>query len=202
MDWLLPQGRFFIETGSNQGTTARYVAAEYPGVRVFTCEPDAEAYQHAREHLAPYPNAHLSKTGSPEFLHDIFDTIDELGIGPDVYWLDAHGYGYVWPLVDEVSFLTTTLERAFIAIDDFRIPGRPEFKFDEYDGQVCSMEAIRPALADRDYTVVYPTYSEHTSPHHPLTGITVLAFGVNDFELPEHLSRSFRAVSLDQAGDP
>ncbi len=200
MDWLLPQGRFFVETGANQGTTARYVAAEYPGIRVFTCEPDPTTYRDARVHLAPYPNAHLSRTGSPEFLHDLHGMIEELGAGPDVYWLDAHGYGYTWPLTEEVRFLTTTLERAFIAIDDFRVPGRPEFKFDAYDGQTCGVELIRPALAERDYTVIYPTYSEHTSPHHPLTGVAVLVYGVDGFELPDPLARSFRAVSLDHAG--
>lgn len=196
VDWLAPQAQAFVETGANVGTTARYVARRFPRLAVHSCESDARACEAARRHLAPFPNARLSHAESPAFLIDLHARHPELGRGPNLYWLDAHGYGFRWPLVDEVAFLSSRLERALLLIDDFRVPGRPEFRFDAHDGQVCCFETIEPALCrGRRYRLVYPDYSEHTSPHHPLTGYGLILWGVEE-PLPGELTGLFRCEEL------
>jgi hypothetical protein len=195
--WLATQVGAFIETGSNVGTTARYVADTYPALQVYSCECDDAAFQIARRHLEARPNARAFHEMSPKFLYDLHDEKPELRSQLNLYWLDAHGYGFAWPLADEVAFLTSTLDRAFVLIDDFRVPGRPDFSFDRYGDQVCCFEAIEPAIqSGRTYRLVYPRYTEHTSRHHPLVGVGLLEFGVGEFALPEGLSENFSVRTI------
>jgi hypothetical protein len=114
-----------------------------------------------------------------------------------LFWLDAHGYGFEWPLRKEISFITTNFERAYILIDDFKVPGLDCFGFDEYDGQVCSFEYIKSALnPGLEYRLCYPNYKERTSAHHPLRGWGLLEFGHNeDLTLPASLRNKVRCIS-------
>ena len=143
-DCLLRKVHSFIETGCSIGTTARYVACKFPQMPVYTCEPDRRAFRQARANLSALPNAKLVRQHSPQFLHVVHAEHPELLAQCNFYWLDAHGRGFSWPLVDEVAFITERLPLAYIFVDDFRVPGRPEFGFDEYDGQVCCFETIEP----------------------------------------------------------
>ena len=198
VDWLAKQSQAFIETGANVGSTARYVASRFAPLPVYSCESDASAFAAARNHLAPHPHARVEHARSPDFLYRLHERHPELLDQQNLYWLDAHGYGFRWPLVDEVAFLTSRLERALVLIDDFRVSGRPEFQYDQYDGQVCAIETIRDALhPGRSYTLVVPTYSEHTSPHHPLVGVGLIQFG-SDLELPDTLRSHFAAETIER----
>ena len=197
VDWLAQQAQAFIETGANVGSTSRFMAQRFADMPVYSCECDPGAFALARRHLAPHKNACIEQAASPAFLYAIHDRHPELCEQTNLYWLDAHGYGFRWPLVDEIAFLTSQLERALVLIDDFRVPGRPEFKYDVYDGQVCALETIRPALhAGRRYTLVVPDHSEHTSPHHPLVGVGLIYFGL-DLELPEPLRSHFASEVIE-----
>lgn len=93
--------------------------------------------------------------------------------GPQIaFWLDAHGAGYQWPLREEVRFVTETMpSSSAMMIDDFQIPGQPQFGYDKYRGQVCNLEFIRNSLAPRKYFLILPTYQERTSPLHGLRGV-------------------------------
>ncbi len=195
--WLAAHAHAFIETGANVGTTARYVARTFDHLKVYSCESDARACAAARRHLAPFANAQIVQRESPAFLYELHERNPELARQRNLYWLDAHGYGYRWPLVDEVAFLTSRLDRALVMIDDFRVPGRPEFRYDAYGGQVCCFETIAPALCrGRSYTLVYPDYSEHTSAHHPLVGVGLILCGSADLVLPDPLRARFRCETV------
>lgn len=191
VDAIAPRCTSFIETGCNVASTASYVARTYPTLRVSSCEPDLEAFEVAERTLAMSASATVVNEPSPGFLHALFDVEPELAQECSLCWLDAHGYGYRWPLADEVALLTSRCDSGFLLIDDFQIPGRPDFAFDEYDGQVCGLELVRPALAGgKTYQLFLPCYSEHTSPHHPLVGTALITFGV-EFELPQDLKSAF-----------
>ncbi|HEX3053271.1 MAG TPA: FkbM family methyltransferase [Aggregatilineaceae bacterium] len=175
---ILPACSAMIETGSNVGTTARYTAKTYPHLKLYSCEADPEAFKAAQKNILPYPNAHLYHQSSPDFLSWVHAEFPELDSSLNFYFLDAHGYGFVWPLKDEIRFITTHLERAIILVDDARVPNQPQFQYSAYEGQVCELEHFVNALAPgKRYTIIYPTYHEHTSPHHPLVGYMLLAFG-------------------------
>ena len=73
---------------------------------------------------------------------------------------------------------------------------RPEFGFDEYDGQVCDFDyvkdSIQPGVGYRRY---YPAYSEHTSPYHPLRGWVLFDIGHDQpLALPRCLADNYRCV--------
>jgi hypothetical protein len=107
--------------------------------------------------------------------------------GEVLFWLDAHGYGFEWPLREEVSVITTYWQKAYLLIDDFLVPGLDCFGYDEYKGQVCSFDYIKNSLNDQhEYSLYYPPYIERTSKHHPLRGWGLIEYGhCAKLDLPE-----------------
>jgi len=197
VDSIIPHCDSFIETGCNVGSTASFVARMYPELRVSSCEPDPKAFDVAERTLEPHTNATVVNEPSPGFLHALFDAEPGLRQECSLCWLDAHGYGFQWPLAKEVAFLTSRCDSGFLLIDDFQVPGRPEFAFDEYEGQVCGLDLVRPALTGgKSYQLFLPSYREHTSPHHPLVGTALFVFGV-DLALPADLADSFKAERIE-----
>ncbi|MCB9847863.1 MAG: hypothetical protein H6814_05560 [Phycisphaeraceae bacterium] len=197
VDAIAPRCSSFIETGCNVGSTASYVARTYPTLRISTCEPDPEAFDVAERTLAMCPSATVVNEPSPGFLHALFDAEPSMRDELHLCWLDAHGYGFDWPLADEVAFLTSRCAGAFLFIDDFQVPGRPDFAFDAYEGQVCGLDLVRPALTPgKRYDLYLPRYTEHTSPHHPLVGTALIVFGP-EFALPADLRDEFTCERID-----
>ena len=190
VDFFLAQSAAFVETGALAGTTAAYVG-RHSRIPVYSCEPDPQAYAFASARCRSLPNVKISSEPSPQFLISLFQGHADLAKKRVTFWLDAHGYGFTWPLIEEVRFITHTLESAFVMIDDFKVPGRPEFGYDRYRRQVCELEHVRPGLATRRYCLILPKYTEKTAPVHGLRGVGALVFGVDGFALPEQLSKSF-----------
>lgn len=201
VDAVMPLARNFIETGANMGNTVCYVARRFPSVRCFSCEPGIAAFAVASRRAAELPNCSVRETTSPEFFDDLAREhpaiLDELNF----FYLDAHGFGFHWPLWDEIAWITTRLPRALVLIDDLLVPGRPEFGYDEHDGQVCSLDAVAPSLAPgRAYYALYPRYSEHTSPFHPLRGHGLVWFGNIALDLPPETEHAYeRQQVLERA---
>ncbi len=197
---LASRSQAFIETGCNVGSTAAYVARTFAHLQLFSCEADDGSFAIASDRLAPYPQAKVFHEPSPQFLHRLFDEQPQLRRQTNLFWLDAHGYGFRWPLKDEIAFLTKTLDRGYILIDDFRVPDRPDFRFDQSEDQVCAIETIAPDLDPRHaYALVYPAYTQRTSAHHPLTGVGLIVFGDPDFALPPGLQEHFTVTTPTQA---
>jgi hypothetical protein len=200
--WLLPQCQAFVETGANVGTTARYVGQMFPDIQVYSCEPDSEAWSTALTNTRKLPNVDIQNITSPEFLELLFSTHPELCSQRNFFWLDAHDYGFEWPLRAEVAFITNKQNSGIIFIDDFRIEGKDEFKYCSYDGQSCDFDYIQPKLDPRhSYIRLTPSYTEHTSPHHPLVGVGIFLFGFDEVFLPSNLCRLFHVTSLDHNDD-
>jgi len=175
---LLPTADTFIETGTNVGTTLGWVASTFPRLPCFSCEPDARAASIAREHACTRQGVQVFDETSQDFMRRLEREHAQLFEGTPFVWLDAHGYGFEWPLLEEVAFVTRRFQRGFLFIDDFRVPGAGEFGFASYDDQSCSFEYIESAIAPGlEYDLYYPSYDEHTSPFHPLRGWVLIAFG-------------------------
>ena len=107
-------------------------------------------------------------------------------LDPALFFLDAHGYGFAWPLRREVRFYTRKFRGGFLLIDDFRVPPpqrsnasaaaaaggqgqgqgqgqgggqEEEFGYDEYKGQECSfafIEAELPPQSEVAWRLHYP----------------------------------------------
>ncbi len=176
VEGLMAGIELFVETGANVGSTTGYVARTWPGVRVLACEANAEAAQAAAANVKPFPNATVTHAESPRFLYDLLGAEPAVAERPALFWLDAHGHGYDWPLAEEIRLISDSWRSAVLLVDDARVPDRPEFRFCEYDGQVCGVEYVADALAPgRRAVMAWPTYTEHTSPHHPLAGHLAVA---------------------------
>lgn len=195
VDTLAQRCECFVETGANVGSTLAYVAKQYPQIQCISCEPDGPAFEEARKNTSELGNVRLYNELSQDFIRRIEREMPELFGKNTLSWLDAHGYGFKWPLKDELAFITGKFKKGFILIDDFKVPGLDCFKYDVYEDQVCSFDFIKGSLnTEHEYAVYYPNYTEKTSPHHPLTGWGLIVFGQPGFTLaPEIASKTKKA---------
>jgi len=194
-DFFLSQSRAFVETGAFSGTTTCYVARKFPNIEIYSCEPHSVSFKHAVSQCKKYRNIDISKTSSPKFLYELIMSLPRIKSQFNTYFLDAHGFGFYCPLLDEVRFLTNNTNSGVLIIDDFKVPGRPEFGYDYCGEQEYSFDLIESSLCkSKEYTIIYPAYTERTSQWHPLRGACVIVFGADDFLLPENLSRNFSVI--------
>lgn len=183
----------FVETGTNVGSTLAYVARTFPTIQCFSCEPDQNAYLRAKQNSIQYKNIKLFNETSEQFFVRIDNEYPNLFDLDVLFWLDAHGYGFKWPLLEEVEFITKKFKAAYILIDDFKVPGMDCFGYDKYEDQECSLEYIQPVLNHTKYTVYYPNYLENRSQHHSLRGWGLIEFGHTvPLNLPEILNAKVR----------
>jgi hypothetical protein len=183
---LSSRSNVFVETGSNVGSTLAYVAKNRPQLRCFSCEPDQSAFEQAVANTRKYSNVVLFKGTSQEFIEHLTKQEPEIFSERCFFWLDAHGYGFEWPLKDELEFITQKFKSGYILIDDFKVPGRDDFIYDVYEGQVCSYDFVKDSLnPEKTYQLYYPAYRDKTSKHHPLCGWGLLIFGDDSFQMPE-----------------
>lgn len=178
VDFLIKDCKYFIETGTNIGSTLAYVAREYPKVKCLSCEPEISAYNNAINNTKRLKNVSIFNETSQVFIKRL-NKIDEKIFNEKVlFWLDAHGIGFNWPLKEEISFITYNFESAYILIDDFKVPKLDCFGFDTYQGQICSYEYIKSSINSKiEHIVCYPNYSDITSDFHPLRGWGLILYG-------------------------
>lgn len=185
---LVSDSQVFIETGANVGSTLAYVARTYPALRCLSCEPDSAAFAEASANTGEYDNVSLFSGVSQKFIDHLVAQKAEIFSKRALFWLDAHGHGFEWPLKTELSFITNNFQSGYILIDDFKVPGRDHFIFDVCQGQICSYDYVKDALSpERKYQLYYPTYSNRTSKHHPLCGWGLIIFGDSNFSIPDEL---------------
>jgi len=171
VDFLADKVAVFIETGTNIAATLRYFASTYKRIKCYSCEPDKEKYQRACDNIKKMKNARVFNTDSRTFFNSLLKHKDFSFESPTLFWLDAHGGRFEWPLLFEISFITSRCNNAFVLIDDFQIPGKKQFQFDTYAEHVCSYVYVRNSInAKTKYRLYYPKYTEHTSKYHPLVG--------------------------------
>jgi len=185
---IMSNCNYFIETGANVGTTVAYAAKLNPEIQCFSCEPDEEAFKHALANTKEL-NVELFNETSQAFLKRIAGQYASLFSEEVAFWLDAHGYGYRWPLREEIAFITHNFSKAYILIDDFKVPGMDCFGYDSYEDQECSYEYIKEFMSPKHtYRLYYPNYTERTSEHHHLRGWCLIEYGHNnDIELSSEL---------------
>jgi hypothetical protein len=189
VDNIMQSVHVFIETGTNVGSTITYVARTYPTTRCFSCEPDLRAYTEAVKNSRDLAGVSIYNETSKTFMERLEQEHDYLFEEKILFWLDAHGYGFKWPLREEVNFITTKFSSAYILIDDFKVPGLDCFGFDSYKDQESSFEYLRTALSSKqEYAIYYPAYTEKTSTFHPLRGWGLIVLGPqNDIGILESM---------------
>lgn len=184
----------FIETGSNVGSTLAYMGRTYPHLECLSCEPDPAAFGHALRNIEGLSHVKVFNETSQELLHRIQKEHKEMFSKNVLFWLDAHGYGFQWPLKDELSFITRHFASAYILIDDFKVPGLDCFGYDVDRGQECSFDYTKDSLnPDLQYSLHYPAYTERTSTHHPLQGWGLIEYGHGVLNFPGSLNGKIKS---------
>ncbi|MDQ3046989.1 MAG: hypothetical protein M3R27_05525 [Bacteroidota bacterium] len=183
----------FIETGTNVATTLSFVAKKYPHLQCFSCEPDPVAFELATKHTAGFSNVMVFNLMSQDFIKMLKGSHPDLFKKKTIFWLDAHSHGFDWPLKEEVKFVVENFEKAYLMIDDFKVPGKEMFRYDSYKEQLCAHEFIVNEIGSRSYQLFYPGYIEKTSQHHPLQGWALYVFGEN-LNFPERLRSNVSEV--------
>jgi hypothetical protein len=196
------QASVFVETGAAGGTSTSQIGRAFPWIRCYSCELDEGCFASALRYVLPYPNVTIENVASPLFLRQLTERMPELLKAKAVFWLDAHGNDVACPLADEVKFITSNFAEAAIFIDDFEVPGRPEFGFDRYPkGPALTWGYVAPSLApNRVYTIVRPRYQWKTSLHAPLRGWILIAFGEWQV-LPAELGIYYEVSRFSVGGD-
>lgn len=147
----------FVETGTYLGVSTEFVARRYQKVPIFSCEVNSEIFQRVQRRLRKFSNVVLRNESSETFLQNLLRS-DSLGSLP-LFFLDAHWYEY-WPLADELQIINAARIPAIVIIDDFQVPGRPEFGFDVYRESGCNLELIQPLLVQANcYQILLPAYA-------------------------------------------
>lgn len=195
---VMRQSTYFIETGANVGTTLAYVSKINPEIHCLSCEPDNDAYFRALTNTKGL-NVELYNETSQDFMERLTRQYSLIFSENVVFWLDAHGYGYEWPLRKEIKFISEHFEKAYIFIDDFKVPGLDCFGFDSYNGQECSYEYIKDYLSSiHSYNLYYPNYTDKTSTHHPLRGWCLIEFGHDaSLNVPDGLDKKTNHISIN-----
>ena len=181
IDYLMHRCNYFIETGTHRGDSFAYIVYNYPNCYAIGCEPNYEYLTEAIKKVNNKRNYYIDNRISQDFLPSL--DIIRFQNEPVLFWLDAHGHGFAWPLAFEVEFITTNFNKAFILIDDFQVPEKPQFGYDNSTGNICSYETIKKYIKN-NYQVYYPNYNELTPKTMGLVGWGLL---VKDWEIPEEL---------------
>lgn len=179
VEFLFTKVSVFIETGTNIGATLQYVSRTYPKVKCLSCEPRKSSFDRAVGYLKDY-GAKIFNETSQEFLNRLDKDYAHLKKDPALFWLDAHGGNFTWPIREEFKYITKNFKRGLILVDDFLVPGKKQFQHDKYGKQHCSFEFVKNSINKNcKYTLYYPAYTEKTSKYHPLVGWGLFEFGLN-----------------------
>jgi hypothetical protein len=185
----------FVETGTHFGDTTEYMANAI-AVPIVTCELKESYFHSSAERLKQYKNVKVIQASSEQVIRQ---AIDQNLLGPlPFFYLDAHWYDY-WPLLDELEVITSRVSRCIVVIDDFQVPGCPEYVFCEggggsaefsgrttVDNRTCNLDLIQDKLNyPAKYELLYPRYSREE------------AFGPSDSETLIGYVAMFKNLELE-----
>ena len=137
-----------VETGTWNGSTAQFFGLFLD--EVHTIEINQETYDKACRLLANQTHVHCYLGSSEKILKQILPSLTSK---KTFFYLDAH-WLESWPLLQEIEEISKShKDNCAIAIDDFKIPNRPDIGYDCYGGHECSYEYIKNKL-----DLVYSSY--------------------------------------------
>ncbi len=119
--------RFFVETGTLIGNTAKWASENFDDV--YTIECSEKFYIISKDRIGAIPNVRITHGFSQYVLDGILSSLT----GPALIWLDAHWspdlkYRHfdqiICPVLDEIEIISTSDQGHVILIDDFRLFGK------------------------------------------------------------------------------
>ncbi len=156
-----------IETGTNRGTTTRWLAGF--GVPVHTVELNPRRHAYCSLRLRRYRNISVHLGPSVDVLKDLSA---DRSVPKDrvFFYLDAH-WGDMVPVEEELDLVFSYWRRAVVMIDDFKVPDDSYSYYDHGPGKVIDQRVLRNLPDLPQWFPAIPAYQE--SGYN--TGWTVLA---------------------------
>ena len=177
----------FIETGTFFGHTSFFVGKNLPNLTCYTCEINFDHFLISKNILDGLDNVKIFNSDSIIFLKKIISDPNILN-KKCLFWLDAHGYGFDWPLKKEIEIITKNFKNYYIFIDDFKVPGlEKKFHYDKYKSQECSYEYIKDNIFG-DHYIYFPNYNIGTSYFEPPTGWCLISNHQIDLNLNDEIT--------------
>lgn len=142
-----------VESGTYRGGTTGFLA-DISGVHVYSVEASLRWHTFARWLHGNRQQIHLHHGDSRSFLR-------RLAKDPSIphervmFYLDAH-WNEDLPLAEELLIIQNSWEESAILIDDFEVPGDPEYGFDDYGPGATLTEPIIPVEMSA-WQRMYPT---------------------------------------------
>jgi hypothetical protein len=129
-----------VETGTHRASTTAYMARA-TGLPVYSCEVNPRLFAYSRRRLEALPNAAVTMQDSAVFLRST-ELDDRIRNRRVFFYLDAHWYERL-PLKEELWAILGSDTDPIVMIDDFAVPGDPQYGFDDYGpGKVLRMEYL------------------------------------------------------------
>jgi hypothetical protein len=145
--------RAVVETGSYRGTTTAFLRRR-TGLPVYTVESQSRFYHYCKRRFRGDPDVHTRLGDSRNFLDELSrDT--RLPQSHVLFYLDAH-WGPDLPLAEELCLISRRWSDSVILIDDFEVPGDPEYGFDDYGPGRRLCRTYLPAEAIAAFELFWP----------------------------------------------
>jgi len=129
-----------VETGAHRASTTAYMARA-TGLPVHSCEVNPRLFAYSRRRLEALPNAAVTMQDSAVFLRST-ELDDRIRNRRVFFYLDAHWYERL-PLKEELWAILGSDTDPIVMIDDFAVPGDPQYGYDDYGpGKVLRMEYL------------------------------------------------------------
>lgn len=162
-----------VETGTFRGSTTQFFH-ECTGLHVYSCELSDRYFVYASERLAAFDRIHLYKGDSRNFLSQLGEDA-HLENKIVFFYLDAH-WNADLPLVRELQLILQNFKSPIIMIDDFEVPHRDDYGFDDYgEKAILSLDILEPVLTV-DMSLFYPAWPP-VQDSNPQRGFVILAKG-------------------------
>jgi hypothetical protein len=125
--------------------------------KIYSVEINPEFHNTVKNLFSSNSNIIFACESSERYLQHLIHSNALNGTHNCFFYLDAH-WGEYWPLRDEIKQIVK-LPRFVISIDDFKVPGHRNFRYDSYGGKDCRWSYIRDLFRGKKVHTYYPKRS-------------------------------------------
>lgn len=176
---LIESCEYALCAGEGAADLAVQMAKRNPQREVLACEPKSELCHRAANRAGGSKNVYLHNVSPREFLRMVGIDKPYLLEKDVLMVLGAAGGGGERRFFDEVSFVASRFQAAYLLILGCRVPGRDEFVFESHRGRECSLKNLAPALGAAEHTLYIPAYDVPPSKRRSIPGWCLAALGRN-----------------------
>lgn len=197
VDYLSESSKFYVETGTHKGHTFSYMVRKYPHIECFGCEPAKGRFDIVNKQTKHLENSKVFNETSQDFMIRLKKEHKYIFKGPALFWLDAHSKMFKWPLAEEIKFFTGRMKSGSILIDDFCVPGQPQFRCNKYGKQKYTYSYASRFLNKRKkYKVYFPKYKKSREKQ-VLTGWVLIQFGKKNTDIGQNFKDIIWRLDLE-----